>query len=86
MCHTDCHVGWWHGPSPDPFRGPLAEPGRIVVNPPTADAARWVAVGDARHEGTVHACYRDEATGEWHVLVMVWFPGTSVSPRGSSPS
>ena len=68
------------GPRPDPFRRPLAERGRSVVNVPSADASRpwWVAVGDAYHEGTVHAWYRDEATGEWHALVMVWLPGTTV--------
>ena len=49
----------------------------MVVSSPAADPGRpcWVAVGDDRHEGTVHAWYRDEVTGEWHALVVAWLPG-----------
>jgi hypothetical protein len=40
-----------------------------------------VTLGDGRYEGTLHAWYRDAATGEWHALVMAWLPGSIVSPR-----
>ena len=41
----------------------------------------WVVVGPARAEGTIHAWWRDEGSGQWHALVIAWLPAESVSRR-----
>ena len=83
------------GRSSDRLRAPLSERGHRP--PASAEAASqasqaslahpgdgrpcWVRLGEARIEGVVHGWHRDEASGQWHALVVAWLPAAAVAPR-----
>lgn len=68
----------------DRLRPPLAERGRpeaAVAHPPDDGRPCWVVLGAERCEGTLHAWYRDESSGQWHALVIAWLPSRAVVRR-----
>ena len=44
----------------------------------------WVHVGAAPEPGTIHAWMRDDVTGRWRALVVVWLPAEVVPPGAVS--
>jgi hypothetical protein len=87
------------GRSSDRLRAPLSERGHrsVAASVAASEAASevasvmhpgdgrpcWVQLGEGHVEGVVHGWHRDEASGQWHALVVAWLPAVAVAPRDS---